>query len=59
MLSHSPFARARTRPRLVQAPAPGQQDERVPVEDDLEFGEYPDFVTLVEAQHGYPATRIQ
>ena len=29
------------------------------VEDDSEFGEYPDFVTLVEAQHGYPATRLQ
>ena len=28
------------------------------VEDD-EFGDYPDFVTLVEAQHGYPATRLQ
>ncbi|KAI0779998.1 WD40 repeat-like protein [Fomes fomentarius] len=36
----------------------GLQDERVLVEDD-EYGEYPDFVTLVEAQHGYPATRLQ
>ncbi|KAI0373540.1 WD40 repeat-like protein [Pilatotrama ljubarskyi] len=35
----------------------GLQDERVLVEDD--FTEYPDFVTLVEAQHGYPATRLQ
>ncbi|KAJ2979266.1 hypothetical protein NUW54_g11163 [Trametes sanguinea] len=33
----------------------GLQDERVLVEDD--YTEYPDFVTLVEAQHGYPATR--
>ncbi len=36
----------------------GLQDERVLVEDD-DFGDYPDFVTLVEAQHGYPATRLQ
>ncbi|KAI0326824.1 WD40 repeat-like protein [Cubamyces sp. BRFM 1775] len=35
----------------------GLQDERVLVEDD--YTEYPDFVTLVEAQHGYPATRLQ
>ena len=28
------------------------------VEDD-DYGDYPDFVTLVEAQHGYPATRLQ
>ncbi|KAI8994070.1 WD40 repeat-like protein [Trametes punicea] len=34
----------------------GLQDERVLVEDD--YTEYPDFVTLVEAQHGYPATRL-
>ncbi|TBU44715.1 WD40 repeat-like protein [Dichomitus squalens] len=36
----------------------GLQDERVLVEDD-DYGDYPDFVTLVEAQHGYPATRLQ
>ncbi|OBZ66987.1 DDB1- and CUL4-associated factor 7 [Grifola frondosa] len=35
----------------------GLQDERVLVEDD--YTEYPDFVTLVEAQHGYPATSLQ
>jgi len=35
----------------------GLQDERVLVEDD--YAEYPDFVTLVEAQHGYPATSLQ
>ena len=28
------------------------------VEDD-DYGDYPDFVTPVEAQHGYPATRLQ
>ena len=38
----------------------GLQDERVLVEDDASGGgEYADFVTLVEAQHGYPATRLQ
>ena len=36
----------------------GLQDERVLVEDD-DYADYPDFVTLVEAQHGYPATRLQ
>lgn len=35
----------------------GLQDERVLVEDD--YTEYPDFVTLVETQHGYPATSLQ
>ncbi|EMD37524.1 hypothetical protein CERSUDRAFT_114159 [Gelatoporia subvermispora B] len=35
----------------------GLQDERVLVEDD--YTEYPDFVTLVETQHGYPATCLQ
>lgn len=35
----------------------GLQDERVLVEDD--YTEYADFVTLVEAQHGYPATSLQ
>ncbi|VDB95940.1 unnamed protein product [Peniophora sp. CBMAI 1063] len=35
----------------------GLQDERVLVEDD--YGDYPDFVTLVEASHGYPATSLQ
>ncbi|KAH9948983.1 WD40 repeat-like protein [Amylocystis lapponica] len=35
----------------------GLQDERVLVEDD--YTEYPDFVTLVEATHGYPATSLQ
>ncbi|THH20784.1 hypothetical protein EW146_g642 [Bondarzewia mesenterica] len=35
----------------------GLQDERVLVEDD--YGDYPDFVTLVEANHGYPATSLQ
>ncbi|PCH43888.1 WD40 repeat-like protein [Wolfiporia cocos MD-104 SS10] len=35
----------------------GLQDERVLVEDD--YTEYPDFVTLVEAPHGYPATSLQ
>lgn len=41
----------------------GLQDERVLVEDDYssDFGDsyYPDFVTLVEAHHGYPATSLQ
>ena len=37
----------------------GLQDERVLVEDDVDYADYPDFVTLVEAQHGYPATRLQ
>ncbi|KAF8629172.1 hypothetical protein AX17_005757 [Amanita inopinata Kibby_2008] len=35
----------------------GLQDERVLVEDD--FSEYPDFVTLCETHHGYPATSLQ
>lgn len=35
----------------------GLQDERVLVEDD--YTDYPDFVTLVEAAHGYPATSLQ
>jgi len=35
----------------------GLQDERVLVEDD--FTDYPDFVTLCEAYHGYPATSLQ
>lgn len=35
----------------------GLQDERVLVEDD--YTDYPDFVTLCEAQHGYPATSLQ
>ncbi|KAH9940402.1 WD40 repeat-like protein [Epithele typhae] len=36
----------------------GLQDERVLVEDD-DYADYPDFATLVEAQHGYPASRLQ
>ncbi|KAF5386172.1 hypothetical protein D9615_002386 [Tricholomella constricta] len=35
----------------------GLQDERVLVEDD--FTDYPDFVTLCETAHGYPATSLQ
>lgn len=35
----------------------GLQDERVLVEDD--YTDYADFVTLVEATHGYPATSLQ
>ncbi|TFK44549.1 WD40 repeat-like protein [Crucibulum laeve] len=35
----------------------GLQDERVLVEDD--YSDYPDFVTLCEAHHGYPATSLQ
>ncbi|EIM81185.1 WD40 repeat-like protein [Stereum hirsutum FP-91666 SS1] len=35
----------------------GLQDERVLVEDD--YTDYPDFATLVEASHGYPATSLQ
>ncbi|KAJ3487702.1 hypothetical protein NLI96_g3360 [Meripilus lineatus] len=35
----------------------GLQDERVLVEDD--YADYADFVTLVEAHHGYPATSLQ
>ncbi|EIW83309.1 WD40 repeat-like protein [Coniophora puteana RWD-64-598 SS2] len=35
----------------------GLQDERVLVEDD--YTDYPDFVTLTEAGHGYPATSLQ
>ncbi|KAI0343110.1 WD40 repeat-like protein [Trametopsis cervina] len=36
----------------------GLQDERVLVEDDY-ADSYSDFVTLVEAHHGYPATSLQ
>lgn len=35
----------------------GLQDERVLVEDD--YADYADFVPLVEATHGYPATSLQ
>ncbi|KAG2015911.1 WD-repeat-containing protein [Coprinopsis cinerea AmutBmut pab1-1] len=35
----------------------GLQDERVLVEDD--YSDYPDFVTLCEAHHGYPATNLE
>jgi len=35
----------------------GLQDDRVLVEDD--YGDYPDFVTLIEVNHGYPATALQ
>jgi len=35
----------------------GLRDERVLVED--EYNDYPDFVTLCEAHHGYPATSLQ
>jgi WD repeat-containing protein 68 len=35
----------------------GLQDEHVLVEDD--FADYPDFVTLAETYHGYPATSLQ
>lgn len=35
----------------------GLQDEHVLVEDD--FTDYPDFISLVEAYHGYPATSLQ
>lgn len=35
----------------------GLQDERVLVEDD--YTDYPDFVTLCETSHGYPATSLQ
>ncbi|EKM80825.1 hypothetical protein AGABI1DRAFT_112551 [Agaricus bisporus var. burnettii JB137-S8] len=35
----------------------GLQDEHVLVEDD--FTDYPDFVTLAETYHGYPATSLQ
>lgn len=37
----------------------GLQDERVLVEDDYGEHDFPDFVTLVEANHGYPATALQ
>ena len=36
----------------------GLQDERVLVEDDYAEN-YPDFVTLCEMHHGYPATSLQ
>lgn len=36
----------------------GLQDERVLVEDDYAEN-YPDFVTLCEVHHGYPATSLQ
>ncbi|TFK75342.1 WD40 repeat-like protein [Pluteus cervinus] len=35
----------------------GLQDERVLVEDD--YTDYPDFVTLCDAHHGYPVTSLQ
>jgi WD repeat-containing protein 68 len=35
----------------------GLQDDRVLVEDD--YCNHPDFVTLVEVNHGYPATALQ
>ena len=35
----------------------GLQDERVLVEDD--YHDYPDFVKLCDAPHGYPATSLQ
>ncbi|KAG6828747.1 hypothetical protein H0H87_001006 [Tephrocybe sp. NHM501043] len=35
----------------------GLQDERVLVEDD--YTDYPDFVTLCDTGHGYPATSLQ
>ncbi|KAG6813696.1 hypothetical protein H0H92_008544 [Tricholoma furcatifolium] len=35
----------------------GLQDERVLVEDD--YTDYPDFVTLCDTAHGYPATNLQ
>jgi WD repeat-containing protein 68 len=35
----------------------GLHDERVLVEDD--YHDYPDFVKLCEAHHGYPATSLQ
>ncbi|KAG6866625.1 hypothetical protein C0991_000735 [Blastosporella zonata] len=35
----------------------GLQDERVLVEDD--YTDYPDFVTLCDTAHGYPATSLQ
>lgn len=37
----------------------GLQDERVLVEDDFGEHAFPDFVSLVEANHGYPATALQ
>ncbi|KAH8119190.1 WD40 repeat-like protein [Phellopilus nigrolimitatus] len=37
----------------------GLQDERVLVEDDYDYAQHADFVTLVEAHHGYPATSVQ
>ncbi|KAJ3526928.1 hypothetical protein NM688_g8197 [Phlebia brevispora] len=36
----------------------GLQDERVLVEDDY-ADNYPDFITLCEVHHGYPATSLQ
>lgn len=36
----------------------GLQDERVLVEDDY-ADNYPDFVSLCEVHHGYPATSLQ
>ncbi|KIK68834.1 hypothetical protein GYMLUDRAFT_34827 [Collybiopsis luxurians FD-317 M1] len=35
----------------------GLQDERVLFDDD--YSEYPDFVTLCDAHHGYPVTSLQ
>lgn len=36
----------------------GLQDERVLLDDEVHEG-YPDFVTLAETMHGYPATKLQ
>lgn len=37
----------------------GLQDERVLIEDDYDYTQHADFVSLVEAHHGYPATSVQ
>ncbi|KAI5123856.1 hypothetical protein M0805_005673 [Coniferiporia weirii] len=37
----------------------GLQDERVLVEDDYDYAQHADFVSIVEAHHGYPATSVQ
>ncbi|KAL5485044.1 hypothetical protein ACEPAI_7686 [Sanghuangporus weigelae] len=37
----------------------GLQDERVLIEDDYDYEQHADFVSLVEAHHGYPATSVQ
>ncbi|KAH9991772.1 WD40 repeat-like protein [Russula vinacea] len=52
----SPAPGQQLRPRSAIAVV-GLQDDRVLVEDD--YGDYPDFVTLVEVSHGYPATALQ